>query len=271
MQKLIEVTKSVLEERADLPFSVYSSSAEQFMLNVPVAKPLLIFVLSGNKTLGVKNEIDCPSGSFVFLSNTPNIAMRNVPNDVEYFAILIEFSYADFEGIRQNRDSSEAYFKGPIEPRLRQTLQQFIEWSAFAPKELWHLRRQEILHVLLSLDFDQVRSIVEPPTLSHKVHTIISDDLSNDLSAETLSSMLAMSESTLRRKLLAEGASLQQIKDRARLGYGLHLVQTSFEPIGLIAEKCGYASQSRFTDKFKQLFDITPTALRKTRLTVLGE
>lgn len=271
MQKLIETIRCVMKERDVLPFSVYCSSKEQRMLNVPVIKPLLIFVLSGHKELGSMGEIICPSGSFVFLSNTPKITMRNIPDDVEYFALLIEFDYSDFDCLKYRKSSTNTYIQGSIEQRLEHTLHQFIEWSAFSPPEMWHLRRQEILHLLISLGFDKVGAIMEPPTLSHKVHTIITDNIASDLGVDALASMLAMSESTLRRKLSAEGASFQAIKDRAKLGYGLHLVQTSFEPIGLIAEKCGYSSQSRFTDKFKQLFDITPSALRKTRLTDSGE
>jgi AraC-like DNA-binding protein len=95
---------------------------------------------------------------------------------------------------------------------------------------------------------------------------MISADVASDLTAGLVAARLALSESTLRRKLAAEGATLQAIKDRARLGHGLHLVQTTFDPIGRIAEKCGYQSQSRFTEKFRQLFGTTPTELRKTRM-----
>lgn len=270
MHKLIETARNILQESDSLPFSIYCSSAEQRLFNVPVLKPLLIFILSGRKELGV-DAINCPAGSFVFLSNTPNIAMRNIPNDEAYFALLIEFDYADFDCLKDRKAGTETFFRGEIESRLELTLQQFIEWSATAPAELWYLRRQEILQLLVSQGFDQVGGIMEPPTLSHKVHTIISDNVAGNLEASDLASMLAMSESTLRRKLSAEGNSLQGIKDRARLGYGLHLLQTSLEPIGLIAEQCGYSSQSRFTDKFKQLFNLTPTELRKTRLRVSGE
>lgn len=271
MQKLITTITEVMREEKALPFSVYSSVEEQRMFNVPVIKPLLIFILSGNKTLGFNEEINCPAGSFVFLANSPEIVMRNVPNDVNYFSLLIEFEYADFNSLDLQKTNTQNYFRGKVSQRLESTLQQFVEWSVFSPADIWHLRRQEILHVLLSLGFNQVRGILEPPTLTHKVYTIIREQIATDLGAETLSSMLAMSESTLRRKLSAEGSNLQSIKDQAKLGYGLHLTQTSFEPIGLIAEKCGYSSQSRFTDKFKQLFGITPTALRKTRLSGLGE
>ena len=271
MQKLIEITKKVLQEKEALPFSVYSSTKNQHILNVPVIKPLAIFVLSGNKSLGTKQEIVCPSGNFVFLSNTPTITMRNIPDIAEYFALLVEFDYADFDCLQHRNSRPEKYFQGPIDSILENTLIQFVEWSVFSPNDIWSFRRQEILRVIEFLGFKKVGSVMEPVTLSHKVHSIISVDTGNDVSAQSLCSVLAMSESTLRRKLSAEGTSLQEIKDRVRLGHGLHLVQTTFEPIGLIAEKCGYSSQSRFTDKFKQLFDITPTELRKTRLTDSGE
>lgn len=266
MQRLIETTKNIIQKGAQLPFSVYTSVEEQNIFNVPVNRPLLIFVLSGCKKLGKRNKVTCPAGNFIFLSNNPNIDMRNIPDDEEYFAILIEFDYTDFDCLESKKMKAEKYFQGPINAVLENTLKQFIEWSDFAPSDLWASRRQEILQLLLYSGFEQVRAIMESPTLSHKLYAIISSNIGSNLDAATLSSKLAMSESTLRRKLNAEGTSLQTIKDRAKLGHGLHLVQTSLDPIGLIAEQCGYQSQSRFTDKFKQLFGITPTDLRKTRM-----
>jgi AraC-like DNA-binding protein len=271
MQQLIDTTKKVICDSEHLPFSVYHSFKEQHMLNVPVIKPLFIAVLSGNKELGAEGELLCPAANFVFLSNTPTISMRNIPSDSEYYALLIEFDYADFDCLEHRTSRENTYFQGEIKPRLEFTLQQFIEWSALSSPELWHIRRKEILQVIASLGFEQVRSIMKPPTLSHKIHTILSSDLANDMDASAIASILAMSESTLRRKLSAEGDRFQDIKDRAKLGQGLHLVQTSVHSIGHIAALCGYASQSRFTDKFKQLFNVTPTDLRKTKMSGSGE
>lgn len=87
----------------------------------------------------------------------------------------------------------------------------------------------------------------------------------HELSIAHICNQLAMSESTLRRKLNSEGTSVQEIKDQARLGRGLHLLQTTRDSIGLIAEKCGYQSQSRFTGRFKGRFGLTPSELRNTK------
>jgi hypothetical protein len=93
MANLLSTIKNALNEKREQPFSVYTSIKEQQLLNVPIAKPLLIVVISGNKELGVDNEQTCHSGEFVFLSDNPSINMRNIPKDKEYFALLIEFDY----------------------------------------------------------------------------------------------------------------------------------------------------------------------------------
>lgn len=69
----------------------------------------------------------------------------------------------------------------------------------------------------------------------------------------------------LRRKLQAEGTNLQALKDQIRLGRGLHLLQTSFLSVGEIAFVSGFQSQSRFSEKFKARFGLTPSELRLTR------
>ncbi|WP_397444436.1 helix-turn-helix transcriptional regulator [Pseudomonas chlororaphis] len=265
MQEMISRVKEVLGEGRQLPFSAYRSLKEQRILNAPIVKPLLIFVLAGVKKLGRDDEIVCPTGSFLFLSNTPTIDMRNMPGD-EYFAVLIEFEFGDFDQFKSTRNNEGGYFQGAIDEVLAKTLQQYVEWSVFAPRELWSFRRQELLRLLYLSGYEAVGSIVGHPSLSHQLHEIISEDIADSWSVERLAQKLAISESTLRRKLQTEGTSIKSVVNRTKLGHGLSLVQTTMEPIGRIAEQCGYHSQSRFTNKFKQLFGITPTELRKTRI-----
>lgn len=266
MQNLISSAKTTLGENNHLPFSVYSSFKEQRILNVPVMKPLLIFVLSGTKRLGKGNGVTCPTGNFIFLSNSPTIDMRNIPENEEYFAVLIEFDYNDFDQFKRNKHISKKYFLGDIDSVLEKTLHQYIEWSTFAPPEAWHFRKRELLQIIYQLGYGDILTIAEPPSLGHQIHDIISENLPDDIGVDRLATELAVSESTLRRRLKAEGTSIQAIKDRVKLGRGLHLVQTTMDPVGLISEKCGYYSQSQFTSRFKQLFGITPTELRKTRM-----
>ena len=266
MDKLIKLAKYTLEERKKLPFSVYSCTKEQNIFNVPILKPTLIYVLSGIKELGEVHKIICSSGDFIFLANSPTIDMRNIPRNHEYFALLIEFEYQDFSFCNEKSIKIESYIKGRISPILEKTLQQFIEWSIFAPEELWSHRRQEMLQIIDHLGYKGVCSLIKNMSISNKLHQIVRNNMSSKLDNHFLCEQLAMSESTLRRRLKLEGTSIQKIKNQVKLGHALHLIQSTIEPIGYIAEQCGYQSQSRFTEKFKELFGLTPMKLRKTRM-----
>ncbi|NRB40177.1 MAG: helix-turn-helix transcriptional regulator [Pseudomonadales bacterium] len=267
MNNLIKTIKSTVADNPQLPFSVYASIKEQNLLNVPVVKPLLIAVLDGDKELGKKGEITCTAGDFIFLSNSPAINMRNIPKGKEYFALLVEFELQDFEGLKISALNKQNYCIGEITPTLKNCLQQFVEWSVWAPKALWPIRRKEIIQLMCHMGHTEILAMVANPNIGHKLHSLISEQPSEDLPMQRLCEQLAMSESTLRRKLKIEGTTVQDIKDQVKLGLGLHLLQTTDDPIGFIAEKCGYQSQSRFTDRFKGRFGLTPSELRKTRMT----
>jgi len=267
MKNLLSSINKVLDSDLELPFSVYSSVHEQKLLNVPIVKPLLVIVLSGDKELGKKNDMICHSGEFIFLSDSPAINMRNIPKDKSYLALLIEFDYDDFAGIPITDSDVVDFFIGSTTTSLQQCLQQFVESVAWAPKTLWSARKKEILMLLYHLGHKGLMSMMGKPKLSHKIHDLFQGEEDYQITTDQLCDHLAMSDSTLRRKLKLEGTSVQEIKDRARMGLGLHLLQTTNLPISLIAEKCAYQSQSRFTQRFKGHFGLTPTELRNTKVT----
>lgn len=257
---------AALDTAATLPFSLYTSVREQHILNAPVEQPLLICVLAGVKQLGRRGGVVCPAGGFVFLPNSPTIDMRNIPVNEEYCALLIGFEYSDFHQFQPVPAPAEPHLQGSLDDVLARTLLQFVEWSAYAPPAAWRFRRQELLQLLYQAGYHGIAAMAAPPSFSHQLHRMIGADIAGDWSVKRLTAALAVSESTLRRKLQEEGASLHAIVNRTRLGHALHLVQTTMQPVGRIADLCGYDSQSRFTEKFKQLFGVTPSALRKTRI-----
>lgn len=273
MDPLLVSARRAATANPNLPFSIYTSVKEQRIVNVPISKPLLICVLEGYKEIGKKTEsiLTCQAGEFVFLSNHPDVAMRNIPTDREYSALIIEFEFSDFSCFPAQPSKKAVHCQGTIEPLLHNTLEQFVQWCAFAPEALWPLRRQEILQLLDYHGHQQVRTTAEPQGLTHKLHSIICEDLTKNWQASDFASLLAMSESTLRRKLKHEATSLQAIKDKARLTHGLHKIQSTHEPISHIAACCGYESPSRFINKFSKMFGLTPLALRRTGMHDSGE
>ncbi len=266
MINLLNSVEKAINENRELPFSVYSSAQEQNLLNVPVVKPLLVIVLNGDKEIGRGKKEVCHSGDFLFLSDSSAIDIRNIPKDQKYLALLIEFEHHDFAGLHSSAPNNQHYCVGRVTPVLEQCLQQFVESSLWAPERLWSLRKKEIIELLCHMGHKEILSMVGNSKVGHRLNDMYCEQNFHELTIEHICDQLAMSESTLRRKLKSEGTSVQEIKDQARLGLGLHLLQTSGKSIGLIAEKCGYQSQSRFADRFKGRFGLTPSELRKTKM-----
>ncbi|MDS7925054.1 AraC family transcriptional regulator [Acinetobacter sp. V115_6] len=268
MKNLISLAKKSLLEQSNvnLPFAVYSAYQEQKITNVPIFKPLLIIVLSGYKELGKTENINCEAGSFIFLANSSSIDMRNIPDQEEYFALLIEFDFEDFNALPQIITAPQNYVQGELNPLLESALHQFIDFSLIAPPSAFKFRKRELLDLIYYSGYTDISNLNMTTSLSEKVQALISDHLSTELTAEFIASQLFMSSSTLRRKLKSEGNSIQDIRNRVRLGHGLHLIQTTNSSIGNIAFECGYQSQSRFTEQFKNLFGLTPRELRKTKM-----
>jgi AraC-like DNA-binding protein len=203
------------------------------------------------------------------LSDSPAINMRNIPKNSEYFALLIEFDDQDFYGLQNSTLNKQRHHIGQTTSVLEKCLHQFVQSALWAPKQLWGLRKREILELLCHMGHKQVLSMVGNTKLAHRLHDMFCAHgihAIQEITNEYIAKQLAMSDSTIRRKLNAEGTSIQEIKDQARLGLGLHLLQTTRQPISVIADKCGYQSQSRFTDRFRRRFGLTPSELRKTKM-----
>jgi hypothetical protein len=225
MKKLILTAQNIQQLNRPLPFSICSSFKEQLICNVPVMKPSIIFVLDGTKEFGTKNTITCPAGNFLFLSKNTDVHIRNLPDRTGHFALILEFDSEDFNCFTTNKTSNEVYFQGQIGPSLEQTLQQFIEWSATTPSELWPLRRQEILQHIYHQGYHQIATVAKSLSLRQQIHNMITTDITSDWTAKNTTSQLSMSVSSLQRKLKTEATTLLDVKNKARLRHGLYLVQ----------------------------------------------
>jgi AraC-like DNA-binding protein len=265
LKRSIEHTlKRAQQKNIELPFSIYTSIQQQSLLNVPIANPMLIVVINGEKVLEKQRELVCREKNFIFLADSPAINMRNIPREKEYYALLIEFDEQDYRGLAVNSLHKDHFYLGATTALLEQCLQQFVESSLWAPKKIASLRKREILELLCHMGHKEILSMLGNSQVSQRLHALFNLQGFHELTMESICEQLAMSESTLRRKLKLEGSSVQEIKDQARLGLGLHVLQTTQISISVIAEQCGYQSPSRFSERFKHRFGLTPSDLRRT-------
>lgn len=266
MKSLIEIAESTLSSSQDLPFSVYSCKEQQNLRCIPILKPVLVLVLRGEKKLGDRMDLTCNEGQFIFLSETPEVTISNVPGNEGYISLFIEFEHNDFDDIKLMPIKNERHFIGEQSAILIQCITQLIEWCSVSPREMWALRRKELIRLLYILGYTKIASMVLKPGINHRLIDLFRENPSIRWSISDVSQKFAMSESTLRRKLRAEGTKFSELHIQVRLGYGVHLLQTTNLPVVTISEKCGYQSQSRFTEKFKDRFGLTPIKLRQTKL-----
>lgn len=93
----------------------------------------------------------------------------------------------------------------------------------------------------------------------------------HDWRVDEITQRLATSESTLRRQLRAENTSFSRLLEDARLDRGVELVMMTDMPISQVAFDCGYQSQSRFSERFRLRFSLSPTQLRATQKQTDGD
>ncbi|WCM20122.1 AraC family transcriptional regulator [Paraburkholderia bryophila] len=100
-------------------------------------------------------------------------------------------------------------------------------------------------------------------TLTVRIRRLIGSDLAHEWSAPAVASALAMSESTMRRKLAEENATLTEILADARMSFALNLLQSTRHSVTQIAGDVGYKTLSHFAARFHSRFGFPPTAIRR--------
>ena len=83
-----------------------------------------------------------------------------------------------------------------------------------------------------------------------------------DWSAHALAAAFHVSESTLRRRLDDAHQPLATLVRHTRLEVALGLLQTTSLSVGEVAQRCGWASHSRFSAAFQARWGVPPNVVR---------
>ncbi len=268
MKKLIQTLKSLNTQGTNLPFAVYTCKQNQFLRNIPILKPVLVVILEGTKEIVQEKNLISTQGQFLFLAGNNEVTLNNITHKGSYMSLMIEFEQSDFDILTQPSTTNKTSCVGSQTETLITCLTQYIQWKPSLAKEILKLRRKELLMLLSLQGYSDIASMRETLNTTNTLIDMFKEDIGTRWAIKDVCHKLSTSESTLRRQLRSENASFNDIQNQVKLGYGIHLIQTTKLPILTIAEQCGYQSQSRFTESFKKRFGITPLKLRKTHLCV---
>jgi len=208
-----------------------------------------------------------PADTTLWIGNQPQRQKQ------EYLAIALSF---DSDTIRRFRDTYHAHLRewnttphlhATAPPAMLVALQQWLQWCQQFPVDatLREHRRVEILLLLAQAGLASNLLKHENPSLRQQISRLLAQDTARNWQIRDVCEVLCTSESSLRRRLRAENSRFRDLLEEVRLATGLSLLQETYWPVGRIAQTVGYQSQSRFGERFKQRFGMTPTELRRTR------
>ena len=249
------------------------------ILRMRMDQPALILVDQGTKTVRSERGASARArpGQAIVIDGQQTVDFTNaVPEGVDHYearwlvfdAALLEDPYYRACAAGTERTGA-ARASVRLVPKVSPSLACAFDRAAKSlspgdalPATVARQRVLEVLHWLLEQHGIAVHAPPASPGVAARVRALITGRLDGEWTAGRVASELAVSEATLRRRLVAEGASLSQLLVDARMATALTLLQATTQPVSSIALAVGYESPSRFAVRFRQRFGFAPTAVR---------
>lgn len=239
-----------------------------------LSKSCLTLVMEGHKDLlHATTEETIHAGGFGFFPVGQHISCANIPSENgEYLALCLGFDVELLERVRRKVPVEVRAPEGRSEEetiadteRLLVSLETFLR---LLPEEndptLPLMQQEQIVYLLWKLG---VRVFNVQHRLITHIRSLVEDQPDHPWSAQALASTLHMTERTLRRQLEKLGTSTSELVRLSRLHRGLDLLMRKNVRVGEVALACGYTSQSRFAERFREQFGIPPGDVLATRQT----
>ena len=253
---------------------IFHCRKPQKLREIPILQPFSILVVSGEKRVIINDrEISISAGELLLLPSGFSLWMENLPDAYSGLFLSLGIGYSaeaqeQFKKLSPELDT-KARWKATASETTITAFQQWLHWCchhAVDPVIATH-RQVEFLLLLARAGIAGNLLHGSQSSWKQKVSDLVSLHLGHDWRMADACAKLAVSESSLRRHLQRENTSFREILEETRLVGGLGLIQETCWSIGRIAQSVGYQSQSRFSDRFKQRFGASPSALRRTQLT----
>ncbi len=255
--------------------SIYHCYKPQQLRHVSFNQPTMLMVIDGHKEVKINDRnLSINKGDLLLLPPGTRIWIGNFPDTREkkYLGLGFRFAQEALKHFRLAYGSSQeswdisAQWHAKAPNCILATLAQMIDWDNRYSTDAQLVQHRQVELLLLLAQEGLVGNILlgEHPSWKQRVSQLVIIDPARPWQFKEVCSRLGVSESSLRRKLQLEKTNFRELLEEARLSHGLSLLLETTQPIGQIADAVGYQSQSRFGERFKRHFGMTPTDLRRT-------
>lgn len=256
--------------------SVFNSIKPQQFHHVPFSQATMLMVVNGHKQAKLNdNSILASAGDMLLIPPDTSLWIGNYPDEQKqrYLGLAFRFDHTAIRLFKQTYGSSlDSWETTPIwhasaPDNIMTTLHLWIEWYNHYPSEPQLSQHRQVELLLLLAQSGLIGNILlgEHPSWRQRVTQLLSIDPAQAWQINEVCTHLGVSESSLRRKLQEEQSNFRDLLEEVRLATGLSLLLETMRSIGQVADAVGYQSQSRFGERFKRRFGMTPSELRKTR------
>jgi AraC-like DNA-binding protein len=254
---------------------IFHCRQPQALRNVPIHQAIAVLVVSGRKIIALgERRIKIQPGELLLLPGGCSVEVGNHPGTQgePYLGLAIAFPQASIEQFRRDygaelADHTQPLWRASAPMDMVAAMAQWVEWCMHHPVDpiLARHRQVEILMLLARAGIAGNLLLDREASWRERVVQFISLDPARDWSAGEVCRRLGVGESTLRRHLNEEGVGFRQLLEESRMVTALALLQETFWPVGQVADAVGYRSHSRFSERFKRRFGLSPFELKKTR------
>ena len=251
-------------------------TSRQELTEMTLRYPTVMIPLRGTKEIqvGDNNHVIMP-GTLAILPAGTSFDVINMPNAAgeSYQGVVINFEAKVLESFQTLYGSS--FDDWDLSPRWQtdqadRLLAILADWVAhlqeFGANDIQARHKlAELLLVMAEGGMAGNLLVDRHSIVSDRIRHRLSLDPARDWRSADIAASEGVSESTLRRMLREDNVSFRGLLEQVRLEHAMELMMFTEIPVGEVAHRCGYTSQSRFAGSFRRRFSMSPTQLRASQ------
>ncbi|KEQ14044.1 helix-turn-helix transcriptional regulator [Endozoicomonas numazuensis] len=248
----------------------YRGTQPQRLRNVSIYTPSIFSVMTGHKVLKWhQDNLSFHQKNWLITSSNESLTFVNEPTRNPFHSMQIAFlEPPDEHLINATAPSRKALGKTPDFSPSPSLLMLWQQLQSITATPYSKAVQRHILQAFYQQLWEEGGLPLLFPDTGMTTRERLARHLSNNPagphSLESCSRSLGVSKATLARHLTREATSFRDILAEVRMTYSLNLMQQRTYSQLDLALQCGYQSESRFSQRFRQQFGITPRQYMKT-------